>query len=245
MRWIFFSLLFLNIAFAGWQGFLWFGQNSRLVESETVPGQDIGVPGAVRMLDEDRGSARLKPKPSKQKKKPAVRGTSQDSFEVGDNFAAKNLDACYAFGPFGDVMESNKLTNYFEAKGIGSHLFEHKSVRKMIYLEPQSSQEAAEKLVVTLRALQIKSSLIEEGDLLNGISLGLFDNNDEIEVLTARLAALDMEVNKIEKSESYIEYWVVLQKQDSDIVDETLLNAVTNSFPRAQSSEKVCKPVAS
>lgn len=260
MRWIFFSLVFLNIAFAGWQGFLWFDQSTKPVKSEAVSNQQTDVPGIVRLLDEDKDSARLKPKAAKQNSKAAVKDSDQAAFE-GDGKAAireasitlvgtsaKELDGCPAFGPFGDVNESEKLINYFEAKGIASHLFEHKSVEGpslWLYVRPQSSQEAAQKLVATLRELQIKSSVIKEGDLLNGLSLGFFDNNDEIEVLTARLSALDMEVNKIDKSKSYIEYWVVLRPEEGGTVNEMLLNDVASTFPRSQRSEKVCKAVAS
>ena len=268
MRWIFFSLIFLNILFAGWQVSNLLADKGGQVES-VVPLGVSTVP-RITLLEEDKVKLKaVKSKPKKVTKPEPVKLGAQsvkeslESISLEDNaledkvlefdqvslfVEVEKQGRCVVFGPFSDNDQHAKFIGSLKNSGIDSFGYEE-NVRKVslfsVIVSPQASFEAADLLVDKLKAKQIDSSLITDGELLNGLSLGEFKNKDDAAKQVVRLTELDVVANIINKSESYADFWVKLNQQESSETSKDLLKSLQDSFPNAQRHEKVSKPVAS
>ncbi len=258
MRWIFFSLLLLNLAFAGWQAYLWHAQGKPELDVPATV-QDNNVPGIV-LLNEDRASARLKANATEKKSKPVKNDNDQARKEANDEpnqpanpvilagDSGRGLASCEVFGPFYASQERDKLKQHLDHKQIVSFLYDEDVIEPpqyWVYVRPEKAGYSVQSLMNELRREKIESFLLNEGGSPKGLSLGLFEKETEALTLIRRLAELGISANKIDKTNSYTNYWVIVDKQKSSNFDESFLNSLVNTYPHAQRGEKNCKPVAS
>ena len=100
-----------------------------------------------------------------------------------------------------------------------------------VYLEPLPSRQAAVRKLKELQARNVDGYLITQGDLTNGISLGMFAREDSAQGVSERMVAVgyDSSIRAVERSERL--YWVVIDQSSRRLIDQLLLKQLVEDFP--------------
>jgi hypothetical protein len=156
-------------------------------------------------------------------------------------------DVCMFLGSFSEpaaaaVLEQRLLSldvqsdvQAFEASG---------SVDFWVYLAPLASRQASLRQLRELQARRIDSYIITEGELANGISLGIFPRHDSAESVMQRLRSAGYEPRLRELARSVSSYWVRILPSSRRLVDEGLLQRLAGDFPGVQHQLMPCQGVA-
>lgn len=186
MRWVFLSLVSLNLLVMVW---FWRDQadsNLTQVKEPVQKGESI-----VMLSELD--STEIVYKETKSAVSPAI--------------AAR----CYSVGPLTDRIDAKHLKVRAEALGFNSELRgleTGKSIEYWVHIPPQSNRQQSLRLLRELQGRSIDSYIITQGDLAEGISLGLFRNGDSARNLTARMRKLDYNVVIKEVTRGEKELWL-------------------------------------
>ena len=99
-------------------------------------------------------------------------------------YSAPEVPVCYRYGPIPNLNESNLLSEWLDDRGI---FYKQKETDEQgrqlfwVYLTPRESRASAEAAMKDLQLKGVKDiRLINEGDLSNAISLGLFSSQAAI-----------------------------------------------------------------
>lgn len=123
---------------------------------------------------------------------PEPSSTHQDKMSIVPNYENNTLSTysspevpvCYRYGPIPNLKESNLLSEWLDDRGI---LYKQRQTDEQerqlfwVYLTPRDSRASAEAAMKDLKLKGVKDiRLINEGDLSNAISLGLFSSQAAI-----------------------------------------------------------------
>ena len=222
MRWIFLTLLLLNALFAVVE---W---SSRVDKREVLNKPYKAVEeGRLTMLGESgylQGGERLL--------------VAESSVEP----------LCLLLGPLDDKVKARKLLSLFQAEGIRADLVPQSIVKApnyWVYLAPFDSRASAVVKLKELRTAKVDSYLITQGELANGVSLGVFENIDSARRMSKRRKGqgYDAKVSEISKSE--YEYWVAILEEYTEDLDYDLTKIVDELEESFEKRQIFCKSVAS
>lgn len=106
-----------------------------------------------------------------------------------------------------------------------------------VYMPPLSSRAATLRLLKELQARKLDGFLITQGELSNGISLGIFPHENSAEAILERLqiAGYQAQIKKISRKQSA--YWFEISREGQRLVDEKILEALLQDFPSMQYSQ--------
>lgn len=114
-----------------------------------------------------------------------------------------------------------------------------------VYLPPLASRQASLWQLRELQARKIDSYIITEGDLTDGISLGIFQRKDSADSVVERLKAAGYDALVRELARAQHDYWVQVAPESGRLVDDSLVRQLTSDFPELQKQTMTCKSVAS
>jgi hypothetical protein len=186
MRWVFLSLICLNLLVMVW---FWRDQAGTNVEIVAEPEQK----GESLVLLSELDSSEISYKEAKSK-----------TIQVG-------IRRCYSVGPLADRIDAKHLKVRAEALGFSSELrglTTGKSIEHWVYIPPQSNRQQSLRLLRELQGRGIDSYIITQGDLAEGISLGLFRNEASAQNLIQKMRDLDYKVVIKEVSRGEKELWL-------------------------------------
>jgi len=155
---------------------------------------------------------------------------------------------CVSLGPFVSLMESNDLISELSDMGFESLVRrELKPLDTVIwaYLEPFGSIASALNSIARLREIGINASLIVEGELTNGLSLGLHASQQELEAKITKIIHLDLVVKTEETPKNSEEMWAVVLPTDGKELTNEIFSNFSRRYPSIRLVQKVCKPIAS
>jgi len=223
VRWIFLTLLLLNSLFAGIE---WsskadkraaFDKSYRVVEGgESLMLLSESVGGAARTV---------------------VRG--------GDVKADR---LCMLLGPLDSKLNASKLLEAVQGGRVDSVLVAQAIVKApnyWVYLAPFDSRKSALNKLKELQSVKVDSYLITQGELANGISLGVFENIDSARRMSKRRKSQGYDVKITELGKEDFEYWVAVMEEYTEGLDaevSKIMNILDMSFEKRQI---FCKSVAS
>lgn len=219
MRWLFLLLLVLNAFYLVWNR-----QQAPLLPKEVAPVSVAGARQDVQLLSD---SARP----------PSVRPEAPDRAE----------DVCMFLGSFPEATAAGALEQRLLSLDVQSdvQVFEASgSVDFWVYLAPLASRQASLRQLRELQARRIDSYIITEGELANGISLGIFPRHDSAESVMQRLRIAGYEPRLRELARSVSSYWVRIVPSSRRLVDEGLLQRLAGDFPGLQHQLMPCQGVA-
>jgi hypothetical protein len=176
MRWVFLSLVCLNLLVM-----VWFWRDQGLLESSnkiTEPQQQ----GEGLVLLSELGRNQLIYKTNQ--------GSSNSDIE----------QRCYSVGPFKDENDAKFLGIRAEALGFTSEMRSLEtgaSIENWVHIPPLANRQQSLQLLRELQGRGIDSYIITQGDLAEGISLGLFRNQTSAKNLTKKMQ--DMGYNVVIK----------------------------------------------
>lgn len=113
-----------------------------------------------------------------------------------------------------------------------------------VYLAPLGSRQASLRQLRELQARKIDSYIITQGDLTNGISLGIFPRNDSAQSVMQRLRSAGYEPQIRELTRAHRNYWVRIAPESRRLADEPLLERLAFDFKGLQHQLMPCEGVA-
>lgn len=189
MRWIFFSLVFGNLLLL-----VVFWQKQQTAAADVAA---LELPGNVRplLLVSEAGES-LRP----------LSKTAQTQ-------SLSRSDMCYAAGPYSDELDARHLLARVAAVGLTGKLNTvevetGQPAEFWVHVPPRSSREEALRTLKELQKRKVDSYIITQGDLAEGVSLGLFRNKDSAYNLQKQVAEYGMAVEVLVVNESRREFWV-------------------------------------
>ncbi|MWV11958.1 SPOR domain-containing protein [Pseudomonas sp. R-28-1W-6] len=222
MRWLFLLLLVLNLFY-----YVWHQQQAPLRVKEVEPMSLYrGAQQDIRLLSEaDR----------QQRREPAVAP------------AAAATETCLFLGSFqqeGAAREVEQRLMSLDIQGEVRGIDAAAGLDYWVYLAPLASRQASLRQLKELQARKIDSYIITQGDLANGISLGIFPRSDSAQSVMQRLIDAGYEPLLRELPRAQRSYWVRIAPQSRRLADDYLLQQLASDFKDLQHQLMPCEDVA-
>jgi len=187
MRWVFISLLLMNLAYLGYE----LSKGEAPVQSQQAV--TLNSPKSATQL------VLLSEMAEPANKKAPVN-------------ASQAAQTCWAVGSFATELDAKHVYARMLALDIQAQVQGREKLLKKefwVYLPPLASQKQALRKLKELQHRKIDSYIITEGELQNGISLGLFSQQDSVDRLVANLKKkqIDPEIKVLDRTRT--EYWVL------------------------------------
>ena len=117
-------------------------------------------------------------------------------------------------------------------------------VEYWVYLPPLASRQASLRQLRELQARLIDSYIITQGDLANGISLGIFPRSESADSVMQRLRGVGYEPQMRELSRAHRSFWVRVAPESRRLAEEFLLGRLAGDFAGLQHQLMPCEGVA-
>jgi len=221
MRWMFLWLIALNLFY-----YVWHQQQAPLRVTEIAPlnmAQDSKRD--IRLLSESGGAPRR---------------------EVVEVQAVEAV--CLYLGSFELVADASAVEQRLLSLDIQSRVQSMDAaagVDYWVYLPPLASRQASLRQLRELQARKIDSYIITQGDLANGISLGIFPRSDSAQSVMQRLRDAGYEPSLRELTRAHRSFWVRVSPQSRRLADDSLLQRLAFDFKGLEQQLMPCEGVAS
>jgi cell division septation protein DedD len=221
MRWMFLWLIVLNLFY-----YVWHQQQAPMRATEIAP---------LSHVQEAKRDIRLLSESST----PARRETAQP---------ASSEEVCLFLGSFEEQAAAAAVEQRLLSLDIQSNVQSVDAaagVDYWVYLPPLASRQASLRQLRELQARAIDSYIITQGDLANGISLGIFPRNDSAQSVMRRLRDAGYEPQLRELTRAHRSFWVRIAPQSRRLADEPLLERLAFDFKGLEHQLMQCEGVAS
>ncbi len=240
MRWFFLLTLVANIAFfiVRWPHYLsqqgYNNEMSAAFRSDSLGGKRLVLLSEVQEQTEEN---------------PVVEYSNNSASEAQlIHTTMDESEVCTFLGPLKDSETTQQLQQRLIAVGIRSEIITEKikiHPDYWVYLPPLASRTLAIRLLRELKERDIESFVINEGDLKNGLSLGLFTREKAAESVkeNIRMSGYDAKIRVVPRSRN--EFWVELSSQSTHLFSDELWGNIQQQFSLSEKRQKLCKSVAS
>lgn len=222
MRWVFLLLLVLNLFY-----YVWHQQQAPLRVKEVEPmALYHGAQQGLRLLD---ASDRAKTRP--ELSQAPVHGQDQ---------------TCLFLGGFQQESGAQQVEQRLIALDIQAEVRPVNAAAGMdywVYLAPLASRQASLRQLKELQARKIDSYIITQGDLANGISLGIFPRSDSAESVMQRLRDAGYEPMLRELPRAQRSFWVRIAPESRRLADD-VMPQLASDFQDLQHQIMPCESVA-
>lgn len=231
MRWIFVALLICNGIYFLWQSSVGVEQSLRAEPAGTF--MEAGA--QLRVLDSQSSVVDL----------PA--GVAASDLDEGAQ--TKSLsNICWLIGPFMESLSGRQVVSRLQALDIALQLkvieFEGES-DYWVHIPPQPSREAAIGLLRELQGKNIDGFLIAEGDLANGISLGLFTQKNRAEAVHSQRLEQGYDAHIRIVSRIYTQIWGVFDSGEYGKFSNELWEKIKEGNQGLERRKNFCDKIAS
>ncbi|XXF09421.1 SPOR domain-containing protein [Pseudomonas sp. D2-3] len=223
MRWIFMLLVVLNAFYYVWH-------------QQQVPMQAKEVAPLSLYQDSRRDIQLLSESQPQERRTPAVREEAPEQA------------VCLFLGRFDEPAQAEQVEQRLLSLDIRSQTQVVESagaVDYWVYLPPLASRQASLRQLRELQARKIDSYIISQGDLANGISLGIFPRHDSADSVISRLRRAGYEPLLRELPRANRSHWVRIAPESRRLVDDSLLERLSLDFNGLQHQLMPCEGVAS
>lgn len=188
MRWVFLSLICLNLITMLW---FWKVQEDQPVTDKKQSVNSSSVPSLTLLGEADAGDL--------------VQRFSKSNGQV------REARRCYSVGPMKDRIDAKHVKARAEALGFESamrSLSTGSLTEHWVHIPPLPDRQAALQLFKELQGRKIDSYVVTQGELAEAISLGLFRNIDSATQLKSRMDELGYTVEIREVKRGAKELWL-------------------------------------
>lgn len=220
MRWLFLLLLVLNLFY-----YVWHQQQAPMRAKEVAP---------LALLSRGEGDIRLLSESQPPLPREQPRASAEES-------------VCLFLGSFEQKTAAAVLEQRLISLDIRSSVQAVDAaagVDYWVYLPPLSSRQASLRQLKELQARKIDSYIIAEGDLANGISLGIFPRRDSAQSVVERLRGAGYEPLLKELSRAERSYWVRIAPESRRLAEDSLLERLALDFNGLEHQIKPCESIA-
>ena len=234
MRWIILLLLLMNTGYFAWGTY----QQSQSRYLKPVVSEPEREQGKRLVLWSESGrnlpKSDLLPEPVESEQEPD-REASMDA-------------QCLVVGPFGSAGKADQMQQKLFSLGISSRERsdnETSGYDHWVHIPPLSGRDAAIRLLRELQGQGIDSFVITQGELANGISLGLFSKEASANNVSSRLlqAGYETRIKRLPRQPQM--YWLELAAKQADKITETMWENFADEYNGLKILEKNCKGIAS
>jgi cell division septation protein DedD len=221
MRWMFLWLIVLNLFY-----YVWHQQQAPLRATEVAP---------LKMAQDSKRDIRLLSESSAPQRR-----------EVAEVSAVEAV--CLFLGSFELKADASAVEQRLLSLDIQSRVQSMDAaagVDYWVYLPPLASRQASLRQLRELQARKIDSYIITQGDLANGISLGIFPRNDSAQSVMQRLRDAGYEPSLRELTRAHRSFWVRISPQSRRLADDSLLQRLAFDFKGLEQQLMPCGGVAS
>lgn len=224
MRWLFLLLLVLNLFY-----YVWHQQQVPLRAKEVEPPMASyrGAQQGIRLL-----SASDKERGRRESTGPVVPTVAE---------------TCLFLGSFQQEAAAEQVRQRLisldiqaDVRGIDATA----GLDYWVYLAPLASRQASLRQLKELQARKIDSYIITQGDLANGISLGIFPRSDSAASVVQRLRDAGYEPLLRELPRAQRSFWVRIAPLSRRLADDVLLQQLASDFKDLQHQIMPCEGVA-
>ncbi len=235
MRWIVLSLLVANIAAFVYMQFFSPEESSAGIvanaqESVTNDsGQSVQLLSELKSSGADIQSIAVVPKSSPSKK------------TVNDLL-------CTLVGPFPKLLRAEYFVEQLESLSVVSEIRSivvSSEPGFWLHLTPEKSRRDALRRLSELQARGIDSYVIPDGNLANGISLGMFSNKERAEAMEKRIEEQGYKPQLIDVPREQKELWVFLPRAESSKISDEKWLKLISAEDLLQKRQNVCADLAS
>ncbi|WP_250656522.1 SPOR domain-containing protein [Alkalimarinus coralli] len=222
MRWIFLTLLLLNALFALLE---W----SASLGGRETDGEGYRAAAGIQVL--------------------ALLGESAGGGSIGKRLAGDaNDQLCLLIGPLADRGKAKFALESMQRTGIKAEMITQTTVRApnyWVYLQPYESRKAAISKLRELQESKVDSYLITQGELANGISLGVFENIDSARRMLERRQGQGYSPKVKELGKKGFEYWLATEDAYTPELDQKIAKTLEELKMSPGKRQIFCKSVAS
>jgi hypothetical protein len=247
VRWIVISLIFLNVALVLWGGLGHKHASELSTMNAGVGARSLDMPGAKLVLLRERVTNTLPPAvPSEVAKAPAADENTPPAAKIVTPIA--DPDLCVLLGPFESQEAGKSLYNRLLAIDIQTKFAAIEVGGEpdyWVYLTPEASRDLA---IVKLHELQdkkIDSFIIPRGELANGVSLGVFDKQENAESRKQSIIERGYDAKIKANQRTYLENWVVIYPEQAVKMSPQLYSQLRNDNNKLDLRKDQCSKVAS
>lgn len=223
MRWIFMLLVVLNAFY-----YVWHQQQVPMQAKEVAP---------LSLYQDSRRDIQLLSESKPQERRISAVKEEQPEQAV-----------CLFLGRFDEEAQAQQVEQRLLSLDIRSQSQVVESagaVDYWVYLPPLASRQASLRQLRELQARKIDSYIISQGDLANGISLGIFPRHDSADSVISRLRRAGYEPLLRELPRANRSHWVRIAPESRRLVDDSLLERLSLDFNGLQHQLMPCEGVAS
>lgn len=246
MRWTVVGLFLMNIVFAvwGWLGYSYTRNVESLGGVEATSSAE-NMPGTRLVLLREQAATvpSVSPAPSGgavssdvSPSLPVVTG-SQDSVQL-----------CTLLGPYLQIGDAKAVLERLAALQIQAKyvaLQVDGNPDYWVYLRPEPTKDLAIAKLRELQGKKIDSFLIPQGDLSNGISLGIFDSQENAEKHRQAVVQMGYDAQLKTNPRSYLENWVAIYPDQVAGFSQELYSQLHAENPKIDLRKDECRKVAS
>ncbi len=243
MRWTVIGLFLLNIVFAvwGWLGYSYSRNVESLGGAEAISSAE-NMPGAKLVLLRERASVTPAVLSSDVAEQPA------SSLSNAAEQAAVVIPLCTLLGPVLQISDAKALLTRLGALQIQA---KYVSLRVdgnpdyWVYLNPEPTKDLAIAKLRELQGKKIDSFLIPQGDLANGISLGIFDSQENAEKHRQIIVQMGYSAQLKTNPRTYLENWIAIYPDQVAGFSQELYNQLHAENAKLDLRKDECRKVAS
>lgn len=166
---------------------------------------------------------------------------------VKQNSALKKKPAgsgmCISIGAFDNSSEIELAKIRLKSLDIDSLIIKKsKNIIKdyWVYLEPYENFQEAKKILTELNLKGLDSFIFSEGELRNGLSLGVYSNRDNASAIFTRVEGLGYNPRIKESFQDVDVYFLKLDKEGSSFYNASILDSLKERFPAIEQTEVGC-----
>lgn len=221
MRWMFLWLIVLNLFY-----YVWHQQQAPLRVTEIAP---------LNLVQDSKRDIRLLSESNKAARRELVEVKPAEA-------------VCLFLGSFELMADASAVEQRLLSLDIQSRVQSMDAaagVDYWVYLPPLASRQASLRQLRELQARKIDSYIITQGDLANGISLGIFPRSDSAQSVMQRLRDAGYEPSLRELTRAHRSFWVRISPQSRRLADDSVLQRLAFDFKGLEQQLMPCEGVAS
>lgn len=248
MRWIFLTLVLVNVGLGAWY-WMKAPQVESVKQETSLDGPQLVLLSEVDQVElspigslgEDAGSDVLFD---------GVEQTQAIVAEQAEEFLPLGVEGsplCTMIGPFEKLLKGEYLQERLASLGIESVFGAVEfpaDPNYWVYLAPEISRKEALRRLHELQGKGIDSYVIPKGDLANGVSFGMFSRQPLAIAHQKKMIGKGYDAKIEEVERTYTENWLVIQPQFAQKLSEKLWLEVKKDNSNAEKQQNLCPPVA-
>ena len=251
MRFIFFTLLIVNVCFAIYV--------YRVVALEPVvvsagePALELRSSGSLILLNEIEKkpiveTVRLRESANVASQSSGSLSESSEGVAISASQSSEATNMCMRVGAFSSMADANDFVEKLSEGGVKStvkNVLVSTTVGFWLHLPPLPSSKELRRRLAELQRQGVDSYAIPDGELANGVSLGMFSEQQRAESLQKSISQLGYRPKIAEVPREKRELWVfLLRGEEQKVSDEMWFKWLSvNNLPKKQ--EILCSDVAS